>query len=61
MRALITLLHAVARANRGATAVEYGLILALIVLALISALSGLGSTTSQLWGNVSQKVQQAGQ
>ena len=55
MRALIHLLRTLAFAQRGATAVEYGLI-----VALIAGLTGLGNTTGQLWGNISQKVQQAG-
>lgn len=60
MRALIHLLHRLAPAQQGATAVEYGLILALVVLALIAALTGLGGQTGSLWSNVSSKVQQAG-
>jgi pilus assembly protein Flp/PilA len=44
------------RDRKAATAVEYGLILALIVLAIMMALVALGSTTSQMWGNVSTKV-----
>lgn len=61
MRALIDLLWTLTRAQRGSTAVEYGLIVALIVLGMIAALTGLGNSTGQLWGNLSQKVQQAGQ
>ncbi|UYY77672.1 Flp family type IVb pilin [Sphingomonas sp. R1] len=60
MRALIHLLRALASAQRGATAVEYGLVVALIVLAMIAGLTSLGNATGQLWGNMSQKVQQAG-
>lgn len=61
MRALIHSLRALRRDDRGATAVEYGLILALIVLALVGALSTFGNTTSGMWNNVSQQVRQAGQ
>ncbi|WP_294329702.1 Flp family type IVb pilin [uncultured Sphingomonas sp.] len=60
MRALIHLLRALACTQRGATAVEYGLIVALIVLAMIAGLTSLGNGTAQLWGNISQKVQDAG-
>ncbi|WP_066717283.1 Flp family type IVb pilin [Sphingomonas pituitosa] len=60
MRALIHALRALRRADRGATAVEYGLIIALIVLAMVGALSVFGGTTSSMWNNVSQQVQQAG-
>lgn len=60
MRALIHALHALCRADRGATAVEYGLIVALIVLAMVGALGVFGNTTSSMWNNVSQQVQHAG-
>jgi pilus assembly protein Flp/PilA len=45
-----------ARDSRGATAVEYGLILSLIVLAMIAALMNVASTTSGMWNNVATKV-----
>ncbi len=61
MRALIHALRTLPRADRGATAVEYGLIIALIVLAMVGALGMFGSTTSSMWNNVSQQVRQAGQ
>jgi pilus assembly protein Flp/PilA len=37
--------------ERGATAIEYGLIAALITLALITALVGLGDSVTVLFGN----------
>jgi pilus assembly protein Flp/PilA len=48
-----------ARNRRGATAIEYGLILSLVVLAMIAALQGVASTTTGMWNNVSDKVQSA--
>ena len=45
--------------RRGATAVEYGLILAMVVLAMFGALQALADTTTKIWGDVSQKVQDA--
>jgi pilus assembly protein Flp/PilA len=42
--------------ERGATAIEYGLILALIFLAMAGAVGALGTTTTGLWGNVSEQV-----
>ncbi|WP_380874999.1 hypothetical protein ACFB49_02670 [Sphingomonas sp. DBB INV C78] len=42
--------------DRGVTAIEYGLILALIALAMMSALIGLASTTTEMWENVSEQV-----
>lgn len=44
------------RDNRAATAVEYGLILALIVLGVMSALIGLGGQSQSTWGNIHDKV-----
>lgn len=42
--------------ERGATAVEYGLIIALIVLAMIGALSHVASGTIGMWDDVANKV-----
>jgi pilus assembly protein Flp/PilA len=44
------------RAQKGATAVEYGLILALIFLAMIVGVVSVGNTTSGMWNNVSDAV-----
>ena len=49
------LLKRLFREEHGATAVEYGLILALIVLAMLGALSGLASETTKMWGQVNSK------
>ena len=45
--------------QKGATAVEYGLILALIFLAMVVGVVAVGSSTSSLWGNVSNQVKNA--
>lgn len=39
----------------GATAVEYGLIAALIVVAMIAALSGVADSTILMWENVEDR------
>jgi len=44
------------RDRRGATAVEYGLIACLIVVAMITALKGIATSASSLWGQVSNEV-----
>lgn len=41
------------RADKGATAIEYGLIAALIAVAAISAMQSLGSNLSTSFGQVS--------
>lgn len=46
------ILHAVTRDSRGATAVEYGLILALLVIAMMASLTGVATTTAQMWNNI---------
>lgn len=42
--------------QRGATAIEYGLIISLIVLAMISALSTVATKTNSMWSNVANEV-----
>jgi len=59
MRALVRLATSLVRDRKAATAVEYGFILALIVLAIMATLIQLGGTTTALWTNVSTKVQQS--
>lgn len=45
--------------RRGATAVEYGLIVSLIVIAMVGALQAVAGKTVSMWGNVSTRVTQA--
>jgi pilus assembly protein Flp/PilA len=59
MRALMRLVSTLARDRKAATAVEYGFIIALIVIAMMMALIQLGTTTTGLWTNVSTTVQAA--
>jgi pilus assembly protein Flp/PilA len=44
------------RDRKAATAVEYGLIVALIVLAMMAGLSQFAGTTIGMWNNVSTAV-----
>ena len=44
----------------GATAVEYGLILALIFLAMVAAVQNFGNTTINMWNGVADKMEQSG-
>jgi len=53
---MIRLLQDVGRDDRGATAVEYGLIISLVVLAMIGALGGVADTTINMWNNVATEV-----
>ena len=44
------------RKDRGATAVEYGLIIGLIAVAIIGAVFALGGELTTIFGNVSDKL-----
>jgi pilus assembly protein Flp/PilA len=50
-----SILQHVSQDKRGATAVEYALILTMIVLVMRVALNGVASETIRLWTGVSQK------
>lgn len=52
MRSLST----IRKNQRGATAVEYALILALIFLAVVVSIRGVATATIGMWGNVSNTV-----
>jgi pilus assembly protein Flp/PilA len=45
------------RDKRGATAIEYGLIVALIGVAIMSALSSLGGGVGGMWTRINNNVQ----
>ena len=45
------------RDTRGATAIEYGLIVALICLAIMGALEGVANENTGLWARVEARVQ----
>ena len=47
------------RDNRGATAIEYGLIVSLIVIAIIVAVQGVANETNGLWATVASNIEPA--
>ena len=49
---LTTFLKHIGNDNSGATAVEYGLIVSLIVIAMVGALQGVATATSETWSEV---------
>ena len=53
------LFKAIATDISGATAVEYGLILAMIFLAMIVAIQNFGNTTITMWNDVADKMAKA--
>lgn len=50
-----SILQRISQDKCGATAVEYALILAMIVLVMLVALNGVASETIRLWTGVSEK------
>ncbi|MCU6452865.1 Flp family type IVb pilin [Sphingomonas sp. A2-49] len=56
LRRLAGRLKPLARNARGATAVEYGLIVALIVIVMVVALKQVANANTNMWRNVSDKV-----
>jgi pilus assembly protein Flp/PilA len=53
-------LHRLCSDKRGATAIEYGLIAALIVIAMMGGLSTMGGGVGGMWTKISTAVQSAG-
>ena len=56
MIAIRTKLRMLGACRRGATAIEYGLIAALIVVALIASLGQLGGGANGMWTNIQAAV-----
>ena len=57
MDAIRTTFRRLSRDNRGATAIEYGLIAALIVIAMMGGLSALGGGAGGMWTKINNNVQ----
>ncbi|API61066.1 pilus assembly protein [Tardibacter chloracetimidivorans] len=47
------------RDEQGATAIEYGLIAALIVIAMVAGLAALGGQTTNMFNDLSEKIDNA--
>ena len=56
---LMIMLRRLLHENRGATAVEYGLIVALLVIAIITAMHSVADQNTGLWGVVSRNINTA--
>lgn len=52
-------LHRALRDTRGATAVEYALIIAMIVLVMIVGLTAMAKPTIEIWNGISANVANA--
>ena len=60
MIAIRTMLRMLGADRRGATAIEYGLICALIVVAMIGGMQALGGGVQRHVGRIQQNIQNAG-
>ena len=56
MKSLLKSVRSFARDEEGATAIEYGLIAALIAVAAIAAMQGLGNKLTTTFNNVSSNM-----
>jgi pilus assembly protein Flp/PilA len=54
-------LYRLGRDERGATAIEYGLILALVFLAMIGAVTAFGQSAIAMWTDVAEDIEEAGE
>lgn len=54
--AMADLLRKLLNDRRGATAVEYGLIISLVILAMVGGLSAFAGTTIEMWNDVATQV-----
>lgn len=57
MKAIRRNLRTLGADKRGATAIEYGLIVALIVVAMVGGLTMLGGGTSGMWTKINNAMQ----
>ncbi|KQM17993.1 hypothetical protein ASE73_07960 [Sphingomonas sp. Leaf24] len=56
MRCTLRLLRGLWRDRRGATAIEYGILLAMIAIAISAAVAGLGDVNGGIWNGVATNV-----
>lgn len=56
---MLKFFRGIASCQMGATAVEYGLILSLLVIAMLAALGNVAGSTTNLWNNVSNDITEA--
>ena len=56
MQRLDDLAQRFARDSRGTTAIEYGLIIALVAIGFLAGLKALGDGNASSWGSTSNKI-----
>jgi pilus assembly protein Flp/PilA len=53
---MLDFIRHIQKCDQGATAVEYGLIVSLIVIVMIASLETVANGTQKMWNNVSNEV-----
>lgn len=53
---ILSLIKEIARDTRGATAVEYGLIVAMIFMAILASVQSVGNNTIGMWSDIESAV-----
>ena len=53
---MLDLIRRISRCEQGATAVEYGLIVSLIVIAIVASVRNVADSTNGMWATVSNEV-----
>lgn len=53
---MLELIQRITPCEQGATAVEYGLIVSLIVVAIMASLSSFGDSSMNMWNYVSNEI-----
>ena len=57
---MLDLIRGIVKCQSGATAIEYGLIASLIVIAMMGALGTFAGSSTGMWNSISNKVVSAG-
>jgi pilus assembly protein Flp/PilA len=57
---MLELIRDIVKCQSGATAIEYGLIASLIVIAMMGAMGSFAGSSTGMWNTVSNKVVNAG-
>ena len=53
---MLDLIRGIVKCQSGATAIEYGLIVSLIVIAMMGALGSFATSSTGIWDGVSNKI-----
>jgi pilus assembly protein Flp/PilA len=57
---IVRMLIRLSKDRRGGTAIEYGLIAALVIITMIGVFMQVANTTTSMWGTINTKVSTTG-